>query len=487
MTKSAILMFMLAGLTGCTLGPDYARPNINTPEQWRVDDSVTNDLTNSKWWLQFNDPVLDQLVEDSLRGNLDVRIAAARVDQFLGALNATRSQLYPQIGYGADASRAQASRIGQPPLPPGADPYFSLYQASLGSVWQIDLFGRVQRLSEAAQAQVYASEQAQRGVVLTLVSNVATSYIGLRALDRQLEIAKATSANFNETARIFDLRFKAGIVSKTEVMQITSQAQQAKAAIPAFEQAIAAQENLISILLGQNPGPIARGKTIDQLITPQVPSGLPSTLLSRRPDILQAEQNLVAANANVGATKALYFPNISLTGLFGSVSTAFSELFTDPASAMFIGASVTGPIFTFGGIKGQVKSAEAQKEQALLVYRLTILNAFRETNDALTGSEKKANEFAEQQKRVDALREFARLSKLRFENGATSYLDVLIADNELFAAELASVRLLADRNTQVINVYRAMGGGWVDISNTLATGDGADVTARAAATEGAAN
>lgn len=486
MTKSAILMLMLAGLTGCTLGPDYARPNINTPEKWRVDDSVANDLANSKWWLQFNDPVLDKLVEDSLRGNLDVRIAAARVDQFLGALNATRSQLYPQIGYGADASRAQASRIGQPPLPPGADPYFSLYQASLGTAWQIDLFGRVQRLSEAAQAQVYASEQAQRGVVLTLVSNVATSYIGLRALDRQLEIAKATSANFNETARIFDLRFKAGIVSKTEVMQITSQAQQAKAAIPAFEQAIAAQENLISILLGQNPGPIARGKTIDQLITPQVPSGLPSTLLSRRPDILQAEQNLVAANANVGATKALYFPNISLTGLFGSVSTAFSELFTDPASAMFIGASVTGPIFTFGGIKGQVKSAEAQKEQALLVYRLTILNAFRETNDALTGSEKRANEFAEQQKRVDALREFARLSKLRFENGATSYLDVLIADNELFAAELASVRLLAERNTQVINVYRAMGGGWVDISNALATGDGADVAARNTTTEGVA-
>jgi multidrug efflux system outer membrane protein len=418
------------------------------------------------------------LVEDSLRGNLDVRIAAARVDQFLGALNATRSQLYPQIGYGAEASRAQASRIGQPPLPPGADPFFSLYQASLGTAWQLDLFGRVQRLSEAAQAQVYASEQAQRGVVLTLVGNVATAYIGLRALDRQLEIARATSANFNETARIFDLRFKAGIVSKTEVMQISSQVQQAKAAIPAFEQAIAAQENLISILLGKNPGPIARGKTIDQLITPQVPSGLPSTLLSRRPDILQAEQNLIAANANVGATKALYFPDISITGLLGSVSTAFSELFTDPASAMFIGASVTGPIFTFGGIKGQVKSAEARKEQALLLYRLTILNAFRETNDALTGSEKKAREYAEQQKRVEALREFARLSNLRFENGATSYLDVLVAENELFSAELTAVRLRAERNTQVIDVYRAIGGGWVDISNAMTTDAGGAAAAQ---------
>ncbi|MBP6534812.1 MAG: efflux transporter outer membrane subunit [Arenimonas sp.] len=462
-------MLMLTGLAGCTLGPDYARPTIDTPAAWRIEEPVTNDLASSEWWRQFNDPVLNTLVDDSLRGNLDVRIAAARVDQFLGALNATRSQLYPQIGYGADASRAQASRVGQPPLPPGADPFFSLYQASLGAAWQVDLFGRVRRLSEAAQAQVYASEQAQRGVVLTLVSNVATSYIGLRALDRQLEIAKATSANFNETARIFDLRFKAGIVSKTEVMQITSQAQQAKAAIPAFEQAIAAQENLISILLGRNPGPIARGKTIDQLITPQIPSGLPTTLLSRRPDILQAEQNLVAANANVGATKALYFPNISITGLLGSVSTAFSDLFTDPASAMFIGAGVTGPVFTFGGIKGQVKSAEAQKQQALLVYRLTVLNAFRETDDALTGSLKKASEVAEQQKRVDALREFARLSKLRFEKGMTGYLDVLVAENELFSAELSAVRLRADKNIQVINVYRAMGGAWVDSSNTLAT------------------
>lgn len=484
MTKFAVLTLALAGLAGCTLGPDYARPSINAPEQWRIDGSTANDLADGQWWRQFNDPVLDALVEDSLRGNLDVRIAAARVDQFLGALNATRSQLFPQIGYGADASRAQASRIGQPPLPPGADPYFSLYQASLGTAWQVDLFGRVQRLSEAAQAQVYASEQAQRGVVLTLVSNVATGYIGLRALDRQLEIAKATSDNFNETARIFELRFKAGIVSKTEVMQITSQAQQAKAAIPAFEQAIAAQENLISILLGRNPGPIARGKSIDQLVTPQIPSGLPSTLLARRPDILQAEQNLVAANANVGAAKALYFPNISVTGLLGSVSTAFSEWFTEPASTMLLGASVTGPIFTFGGIKGQVKSAEAQKQQAILAYRLTILNAFRETDDALTGSYKKAIEVAEQQKRVDALREFARLSKRRFEQGMTGYLDVLIAENELFAADLASVRLQADRNTQVINVYRAMGGSWVDASNSIASDAVGDTAAGAA--EGAA-
>lgn len=475
MPRLAVLILAAAAVaaTGCTLGPDYARPGVETPEKWRVDAAVANDLADGAWWQQFQDPVLDELVQSALRENLDVRIAAARVDQFLGALDATRSQLFPQVGYGVDASRAQASTVGQPPLPAGADPYFSLYQASLGTVWQADLFGRVRRLSEAAQAQVYASEQAQRGVVLSLVANVATGYISLRALDRQLEIAQATAANFTETARIFDRRFEVGIVSRTEVTQVTSQAQQAKAAIPAFEQAIAAQENLLSILLGRNPGPIPRGKTIDELVAPQVPADLPTALLQRRPDILQAEQNLVAANANVGATRALYYPDISITGVLGSVSTAFSKLLTGPASTWQVGAGISGPVFTFGGIKGQVASAEAQREQAVLLYQLTILNAFRETNDALTGTEKKSRELDEQRKRVEALRELAKLSRIRFDRGVTGYLDVLVAENELFAAELAGVRVLADRNTQAINVYRAMGGGWVDAS--------ADIAAQAAA------
>jgi multidrug efflux system outer membrane protein len=469
MTRFAALILTAAAVvvTGCTVGPDYTRPSVETPEKWRIDATEASDLADGAWWQQFQDPVLDELVQTAVRENLDVRIAAARVDQFLGALDATRSQLFPQVGYGVDASRAQASTVGQPPLPPGADPYFSLYQASLGTAWQADLFGRVRRLSEAAQARVYASEQARRGVVLSLVANVATSYISLRALDRQLEIAEATAANFVETARIFDLRFEAGIVSRTEVMQVASQAQQAKAAIPAFEQAIAAQENLLSILLGRNPGPIPRGKTIDELVAPLIPADLPTALLQRRPDILQAEQNLVAANANVGATRALYYPDISITGILGSVSTAFSKLLTSPAETWQVAAGISGPIFTFGGIKGQVASAEAQREQAVLGYQLTILNAFRETNDALTGTEKKTQELEEQRKRVEALRELARLSRIRFDRGVTGYLDVLVAENELFAAELAGVRVLADRNTQAINVYRAMGGGW-DVAGEFA-------------------
>jgi multidrug efflux system outer membrane protein len=355
-----------------------------------------------------------------------------------------------------------------PPVPEPADPYFTLYQASLGASWQIDLFGRVRRLSEAAQAQVYASEQGKRGVVLTVVSGVATSYIVMRALDRQLEIAQATAANFGETARIFGLRFRRGIVSQTEVSQIDSQYQQALAAIPAIGQQIAVQENLISVLLGRNPGPVLRGKPIDQLVAPLIPADLPSTLLQRRPDILQAEQNLVAANANVGAAQALYYPTISLTGALGSVSTAFGNFLTGPASAWALGAGLAGPIFTFGGIGGQVQSAEAQQQQALFFYQQTILNAFRETNNALVGSRNKQEEAALQANRVASLRESARLSRLRFDNGLASYVEVLVADNELFAAELASVSTLADRYTQLVGVYQAMGGGWVDVADSIA-------------------
>ena len=459
--RTTLLVAALAlAAAGCTVGPDYARPAVDTPSAWRIDYPKAADVANTKWWEQFGDPVLNDLIDTALRENRDVRIAAARVDQFIGALTSTRSQLYPQVGYGADATRARSSRVGRPAIPEPADPTFTLYNASLGASWQLDLFGRVRRQTEAAQAQ--------RGVVLSVVSGVATSYVFLRAFDRQLEIAQATAKNFGETARIFELRFKAGLVSQTEVSQIQSQYQQALTAIPAIRQQVAAQENLISILLGKNPGPVARGKSIDQLIPPQIPADLPSALLQRRPDILQAEQNLVAANANIGAARALYYPTISITGLLGSVSTAFGDFLTGPASTWALVGGLTGPIFTFGAIEGQVKGAEAQERAALAFYQQTILNAFRETNDALTGSQEKVEEAAMQALRVKALRDFARLSRLRFDKGIASYLDVLVAENELFAAELALVRVQADRSTQVVNVYAAMGGGWVDAAAAIA-------------------
>jgi outer membrane protein, multidrug efflux system len=467
--KKALLAIALASvLGGCTVGPDYARPTVEVPAAWRIDYPQAAELANLQWWQQFQDPVLDTLLETALRENYDIRIAAARVEQYLGQLSTTRAQFFPQIGYGLDVSRNRSSAVGVNPLPAGADPWYELYQGTISAAWQIDLFGRVRRQSEAAQARVYASEQGRRGTLLTVISGVASSYITLRSLDRKLEIARATAANHAGSLHIFKLRFAGGVVSQVEVSQVESQYQQAMQAIPLIEQQIAAQENLLSVLLGRAPGPILRGRGIEELAVPSIPPGLPASLIERRPDVLQAEQNLVAANANIGVARSLYFPTISLTGMFGSLSAAASNFMTGPASIAAIAAGVAGPVFTFGNIEGQVRSAEAAQSEALASYQLTILNALRDTNDALTGAQKTAESYAAQQARVAALREYARLARLKFENGAASYVDVLYAENELFVAELAAMNTAADRLIQLVSVYRALGGGWVDAADALA-------------------
>jgi outer membrane protein, multidrug efflux system len=455
-------------LSACAVGPDYQRPEVKAPEEWRIDYPRAAEVANTKWWEQFGDPALDQLIEEALQNNLDIQAAAARVDQFLGALTTTRSQFFPQFGYAGGASRNRATTVGPTPIPAGLDPTYSTYQANLNAAWQIDLFGRVRRQSEAAQAQVYASEQGRRGVILSVVTTTAALYVGLRALDRELEVARSTAQNYADTRQLFQLRFAGGVVSEVELAQIESQYQTALAAIPNFEQQVAAQEGLISVLLGRNPGDIPRGKSIDQLVAPAIPAGLPSELLGRRPDILQAEQNLVAVNANIGVAKSLYFPSISLTGLFGSVSTTTGEFLKAPSKTWSLAADLAGPIFTFGAISGQVRSAESAQQEATLFYQSTILNAFRETNDALIGSIKKKEEAEAQARRVKALSDYARLARLRFDNGAASYIEVLYAENELFGAQLVAVSTLADRYTQLINVYKAMGGGWVDANDPMA-------------------
>jgi outer membrane protein, multidrug efflux system len=466
--KALASLCAAALLAGCTVGPDYVRPTVESPPAWRIDTAQAADLANTRWWQQFGDPALNQLIDDALRNNRDLLIAAARVEQFIGQLQTTQAQFYPQIGYGVDASRNRSSRVGVPPLAAGADPYSTLYKGALSAQWQVDLFGRVRRQSEAAQAQLYASEQGRRAVVLSLTTSVAASYIALRGLDRQLEIAQATAANLADTQRIFQLRFKGGVVSQVEVEQINSQYEQAQAAIPALELQIAAQENLISTLLGRNPGPIARGRGIEQVLPPAVPGGLPSTLLERRPDILQAEQELISANANIGVAQSLYFPDLTLTGLLGSTSAALGDFLSSGSLAWAVTAGLAGPIFTFGSIEGQVQSAEARQREALANYQRIVLVAFRETNDALTGTVKKRDEAAAQMRRVVSLREFARLSTLRFNNGYADYLEVLYAQNELFAVELAAVRTQVEAYTFIVNVYGAMGGGWVDDAAQLA-------------------
>ena len=458
-------LLLVALLAGCTVGPDWQQPKVEAPPAWRIDYAQATELANARWWRAFGDPALDALVDEALRRNRDLVQAAARVDQFLGALRATRSQLYPQVGYNGAVSRNRASENN---FAFAGERNYSLYEAALGASWQIDLFGRVRRQAEAAQAQVYASEQGRRGVVLSVVSATATAYIGLRALDRQLEIARATEQNYGRSLRLFEARHKGGTVSEVERSQVESQYRQAQAAIPSFERQVAQQENLLSVLVGRTPGSIPRGKPIEELLDPAIPPGLPATLLERRPDILQAEQNLRAANATIGVAKSLYFPTLSLTGFLGLSSTSLSDFAKSSSGTGAIAAALAGPIFTFGAVEGQVAAAEAGEREALAFYEQVVLNALRETNDALVGVQKLREEYEALAKRTVALRTYARLSRARYEGGATSYIEVLYAENELFSAELAGIATLAQRHAELVNLYKALGGGWVEGVDPLA-------------------
>jgi multidrug efflux system outer membrane protein len=448
------------------VGPDYERPQVEMPDAWRVEYESGAELVNARWWHDFGDPVLDDLILTALQENQDVRIAAARVEQFLGALRSTRSQFYPQADYGGSASRSRVSEdafgIG------GGDPYFTQFEAAGGVAWQADLFGRVRRQTEAAQADVYATEQARRGVILSLVTGVASSYVALLGLDRQLAIAEATLDNYAGTLKIFELRYTGGVVSKVELSQVQSEYERARAQVPNFQAQVQAQENLLSILIGRNPASLLRGRNIDDLSRPGVPSALPSSLLERRPDVLQAEQNLIAANADVGVAQSLYYPDISITGNYGGASDDLGSILDSSARQWSIAGNIIGPIFTAGRIAGQVQAAEAIREAALQNYEFTILNALREVNDALIATEKSVESFEALTRRVEALREFSRLSFLRFENGAASYLEVLYANNLLFDAELFAVQAQTETFNNLIDVYKSMGGGWVDEAVSLA-------------------
>jgi len=304
-------------------------------------------------------------------------------------------------------------------------------------------------------------------VVLSVVASVATAYIGLRALDWFFEIAGATEKNYGNSLRLFELRHKGGTVSELERAQVESQYRQAQAAVPGLERQVAQQEDLLSVLLGRNPDAIPRGKPIEELADPPIPPGLPAELLERRPDILQAEQNLRAANATIGVAKSLYFPTLSLTGVLGLSSTSLDNLLKNSSATGAAAAMLAGPIFTFGGIEGQVAGAQAAEREALAFYQQVVLNAFRETNDALIGVQKRREEYDALARRTVALRTYARLSRAKYEGGAASYIEVLYAENELFAAELNAVLALAQRHAELVNLYKALGGGWVDAADPM--------------------
>ncbi|WP_250455940.1 efflux transporter outer membrane subunit [Caballeronia sp. ATUFL_M2_KS44] len=458
-----------ASLSGCLLGPNYSRQPVETPATYRFAATEVSDTANTEWWKQFQDPVLDQLIETALANNKDVKIAAARVEQFMGQFVTTRSALFPQISAGADASRQRASRAGAVQLPPGFGPVYNQFELSVSAAWELDLFGRNRRLTEAARANLLSSEEGRRATILSLVASVASSYLNLRSLDRQLDIAKATTQSRAESVHVFTLRFEGGEVSQMELAQSQSEYEASLATIPQIETQIAQQEDALSVLLGSNPGPIVRGLDLGALATPVIPSGLPSDLLERRPDLLQAEQDLIAANALIGAARALYFPQISLTGLFGTASTQFSSLFTGPARVWSFAGQVTQPIFTAGNISGQVETAEAQQRAALLSYQKAIQVAFQEVDDALIQSQKLHEQLEVQGRQVTALSTYARLARARYEGGYTSYIEVLDAERSLFNAQLSETQTHAAALASFVTLYKAMGGGWVMVADKMTT------------------
>jgi len=486
MRTSYLSLAALLALSGCLLGPNYERPAVDAPPAFRFAESDAKDLVNTAWWEQFQDPALNALIATALADNKDVKIAAARVEQFLGQFVTTRSQLFPQVAAGFDAQR-QRVPLGSTQLPSGVGPVFNQFQATLSASWEIDFFGKLRRQTEAARASLLASEEGRRATILTLVASVASSYVNLLSLDRQLDIAKSTAASRAASVHVFQLRFSGGEVSQMELAQSQSEYEASLATIPQIELQIAQQEDALSILLGHNPGNIARDRELDDLALPAVPAGLPSELLERRPDLRQAEQDLIAANALIGAARALYFPSISLTGLFGSASTRFSSLFTGPARVWSYAGAVTLPIFTAGSISGQVTQAEAQQQQALFQYQKSIQVAFQEVADALVSLQKTREQLVVQGSQVDALRTYARLARLRYEGGYTSYIEVLDAERSLFNAQLTYAQTQGVVFTSAVSLYKAMGGGWVTDAEhmTSTTYDGTTAMANppAAATQ----
>ena len=373
---------------GCTEGPDYVRPPVDAPAAFRFEPKTVAETANTAWWKQFGDPVLDQLIDTALANNLNVKVAAANVEQAAGVFTQTRSGLFPQVGYSGLGERARTSESGATRLPDLVPNPQNAYQALLTASWEIDLWGRIRRLSESARANLFATDEARRGVILTLVSSVATNYLTLRGLDEQLVIANRTLGTYAESVRLYQLQFKYGQTSQMTVSQAQSQYESAAAQIPQIESQIAQTENALSVLLGKNPGPIPRGKSVYDLALPTVPAGVPSALLERRPDLLQSEQSLIAANAQIGAARALYFPTISLTGAFGGASAQLSNLFSGPARAWNFTGQVVGPIFTFGAVSGQVAEAEAAQRAALYNYQFSIQNAFADVDNALVANAK---------------------------------------------------------------------------------------------------
>jgi multidrug efflux system outer membrane protein len=450
-------------LAGCAVGPDYRRPTLMVPDNHRgvVGMPISESLADLPWWELFKDPVLQELTREALRNNYDLRTAAARVEEARAQVGVSRSFFYPQIDLNGGGRVQQVSRASEPPQSFGANRTFQNWINGFNMVWEFDVFGRIRRESEAAGAEYVASEMDRRGVYIALVADVAQSYFNLREFDLELEIAQRTLRINDETIEFYRRRLFGGVSNQLEVDQAVANRSRTASTIPELERQIATQENLINFLLGRNPGPIPRGAVLtDQYHPPTVPAGLPAALLERRPDVQSAEQLLVAANANIGAAKALFFPTFSLNAALGSTSHEFSNIADKRAAVWAVAGGFFQPIFQGWRIFWNYEATKARFDQALAQYEKAAQNGFREVADALVAIEKFRDVRAELEISVQALSNAARLSRLRYDTGLANYLEILIADQQLFDQELLLARTRADQVNAVVQLYRALGGGW---------------------------
>ena len=462
MKPSVFLITTALLASGCTVGPNYKRPTVAVPGSYRgtlseqAAQTQVAEFGDQKWWDVFQDNQLRTLIRTAVVQNYDSRIAASRVLEARAQLGITRADQFPSVDAGAGISD---TRNSQSKFLPAFET--SAGQVNLAAAWELDFWGQFRRATEAARANLIASEWARREVLSTLVANVASAYFQLRALDLQLEISKRTLNSRQESLRLTRILADGGSTTLLDVRQAEQLVFTASAEIPVLEQQIEQQENFLSILLGQNPKDIPRGQTVtEQQQPPEVPAGLPSALLERRPDIQQAEAQLVAANAEIGVARAAYFPQISLNGAGGFQSSALTSLFTGPAGAWSFAASLTQPIFTGGRLRSQVRLAEARQQTAVLSYQQSIQNAFRDVSDGLVAY-RKTREFRTQQELLfRSAEDAARLSHMRYNGGVTGYLEVLTNETNAFSTELGLVQAQLNELLAVVQLYQALGGGW---------------------------
>jgi multidrug efflux system outer membrane protein len=446
-----------AALAGCTVGPNYQRPVIATPEQFYGASGAAsaNSLADAPWFDVFSDPTMRALIDEALRNGYDARIAAARVEEARARFGIVESERYPSVDYQVGASRQRIGGEGH-----------TLVTANAGVSWEVDLWGRIRRLNEAGRASYLASEEGRRAVLLSLASEVASAYFDLRELDAELDIARRTTTTFQETLDLFNRQLQGGTASGLETSRAEALLANEAANIPLIEQQIVAQENRLNLLLGRPPGPIERGAALTVQAAPaSLPAGMPSALLLRRPDIRQAEQQLIAANANIGVAEAAFYPTLSLTGLAGGQSPELANI-VGHGGAWSIGAGVLGPIFNAGRLRNERRVAVAQFEEARLQYEQNITNALGEVSTSIVAMDRLAIAERERQRALRANQEAVRLVNLRYASGLSAYFEVLDAMEQLLTAENNLARTRRDRLVELVQLYRALGGGWQTVPAT---------------------